>query len=109
MKYIKQFENLNDEPKLGEYLVVEINNILKTKFIIKIISNSRDSIGHKYSQVYNTHDLIGEYDSDIYYNYNLKYYFYASGSKCFILFRTFDEQDARKYYNMLDDINKYNL
>ena len=109
MKYIKTFENLNDEPKNGEYLILEINNANKIKTIAKITSNSRDSIAHKYSKVFNTYDILGDYDSDIYYNYKDNFYFYASGIRCYILFKSFDKNEILNIFEMMNNINKYNL
>ena len=109
MKYLRLFENIAEEPNIDEFLFFEIKNINSPINIIKIISTPIDSKVYPNTFFMKTRELMGYYESDIYYNYKDKYFFYASGVKCDVLFRTFNIDEAFDRLNLIKNSNNFNI
>ncbi|MCF8298113.1 MAG: hypothetical protein K9J13_11250 [Saprospiraceae bacterium] len=109
------FESAKTEmpPQKGEYIIFTLNgNII----LIEVISglyqhryyNSDDKM-FKDSYFVKTIYLLYNIQSDIYYNFDGKYFFFSSGNRVEILWRGFNKDEALERNEILKSTEKYNL
>lgn len=111
MKHLRLFDNLqskHDALVLHEYMIIRFYDKKGTTNLIKIISKSKESLTKNriWSELIN---LTYGNQTDIYYDYSNGKYLYAMGNECEILWRGFDEEEAKKNYDMILNTNKFNI